>query len=97
MKPVDRNIQAAEYERQGRVQEAIELYEANVRAGFPGSRPYDRLAAIYKRLGRTSDVVRVLERAVAVFAKLDAGGSPRSDVAPKLERYRAALARALTS
>jgi hypothetical protein len=65
-----RNLEAFEAEQQGRLAEAIALYERNVAEGFPGDLPYGRLVAIYERQG-TSDALdaaeRVLRRAIAVF------------------------------
>ncbi len=51
-------------EQLGRIDEAIELYESAVRAGFDASGPYDRLIALYSHRARHADVVRVAEAAV---------------------------------
>jgi tetratricopeptide (TPR) repeat protein len=67
---VQRNLQAIELEKSGRVDEAIELYEENVRGRFPGSQPYDRLASIYRERGLTDEEIRVLEKAVWVLVNL---------------------------
>jgi hypothetical protein len=65
-----RNLEAFDAEQQGRLAEAIGLYERNVAEGFPGDLPYGRLVAIYERQG-TSEALdaaeRVLRRAIAVF------------------------------
>jgi hypothetical protein len=75
-------------EKEGDLESAIAMYEANLRDGFEGNRPYDRLAIIYRKQNRADDEVRVLERAVEVFSSL----SPtRSDVAPKLARFKTRL------
>lgn len=86
---VARNILGNLLERNHRLDEAIELYEANVEEGFTGSYPYERLAAIYFKQGRTGQEVRVLRRAVAVVEQERASG--REEVRPQIERLRARL------
>jgi hypothetical protein len=46
-------------EQIGRVEEAIELYEGAVAAGFDSSGPYDRLIAIYAGRARHHEVIRI--------------------------------------
>lgn len=93
--PVQRNLMGIELESQGLIENAIECYEHNVRNGFDGNHPYDRLAIIYRRRGDTEKELAVLRRAIEVFEQLQA--APRSDVAPKLvafrRRYEATLAK----
>ncbi len=62
---VKRYLRAQNLEQLGRVDEAIEEYEAAVRAGFDSPGPYDRLIALYGSRGRHSEVVRVIDRALA--------------------------------
>jgi len=83
---VRRNLMGIELEDRGLIDNAIECYEANARDGFDGNHPYDRLAIIYRRRGETDKELTVLRRAIDVFERLQA--SPRSDVAPKLVRFR---------
>jgi hypothetical protein len=52
-------------EQVGRIEEAIELYEACVAARFDSSGPYDRLIALYSHRSMHSDVVRIAEAALA--------------------------------
>jgi hypothetical protein len=52
-------------EQVGRVDEAIELYESAVAAGFDSSGPYDRLIALYSHRAMHADVVRITETALA--------------------------------
>jgi tetratricopeptide (TPR) repeat protein len=84
--PVQRNVMGIELESQGLIENAIECYQRNVRDGFEGNGPYDRLAIIYRRRGDTEKELAVLRRAIEVFEQLQA--SPRSDVAPKLNAFR---------
>jgi hypothetical protein len=65
-----RNVAGVEHEQRGEWDAAIALYEANLAEGFPGPWPYDRLAALYAKREEPGEVVRVLERAVTVFAAL---------------------------
>jgi hypothetical protein len=87
---VERNLQGQELERQGFIDNAIEFYRANVRDGFEGNWPYDRLAIIYRRRKDRTSEVAILERAVEVFEAL-MGSSPRADVPFKLAKFRERL------
>jgi tetratricopeptide (TPR) repeat protein len=62
-----RNLEALSAEQEGRLEDAIELYERNVAEGFPGDLPYGRLVAIYERRGSFGEAERVLRRAIEVF------------------------------
>ena len=62
-----RNLEAFEAEREGRLDDAIALYERNVAESFPGDLPYGRLVAIYERAADLDAAERVLRRAIAVF------------------------------
>ncbi|HZR97570.1 MAG TPA: hypothetical protein VFE37_02625 [Chloroflexota bacterium] len=83
-----RNVAGLEHEQRGEGDAAIALYEANLAEGFPGDWPYSRLVLLYGRRGQPAEVVRVLERAVAVFAAL-----PRShpERGPRLRVFRQRL------
>jgi hypothetical protein len=52
-------------EQVGRVDQAIELYEAAIAAKFDSSGPYDRLIFIYSDRALHPEVVRVSEAALA--------------------------------
>jgi hypothetical protein len=93
---VERNHRGQELEREGLIDNAIECYRANVKEGFGGNYPYDRLAVIYRRRKDRASEVAVLERAVEVFDSL-LEGSPRSDVQTKLARFRERLHKARQS
>lgn len=58
---VDRNLKGKDYEKAGEDGKAIRLYEANVKDGFDGSHPYERLRILYTERGREQDVKRVCE------------------------------------
>ena len=88
-KQVERNYKGIELEKQGRVDEAIELYEQNIEENFEGSHPYTRLATIYNKKKRKDDEIRVLKRAIYVFENIIP--SMRGDKSPKLEKYKERL------
>ena len=51
-----RNLKGFGLERNGRKDEAIRLYEENVKENFEGTYPYARLARIYRDKNRCFDV-----------------------------------------
>jgi tetratricopeptide (TPR) repeat protein len=51
-------------EQLGRIDDAIELYELAVGAGFDSTGPYDRLIALYAHRGRHREVMRVTDAAL---------------------------------
>lgn len=90
-KQVERNLKGIQFEKEGNVEQAIKLYEANVKENFEGNHPYDRLAVIYGKQGRIDDQIRVLERAVWVFENIVY--KERADRLPKLQRFQKQLDR----
>src|SRR4051812_44352127 len=62
-----RNLEAFAAEREGRLEDAIALYERNVAEGFPGDLPYGRLVLIYERQHDLAAAERVLLRAIKVL------------------------------
>ena len=91
--PVERNLQGIKLEAEGLIDNAIECYKVNVRDGFVGNYPYDRLAVIFRRRGDSAGEIATLTRAVEVFERLQT--SPRLDVIPKLEKFKDQLRKAL--
>jgi hypothetical protein len=51
-------------EQLGRIDEAIDVYEGALEAGFDSTGPYDRLIEIYANRAAHVDVVRVAEAAL---------------------------------
>jgi tetratricopeptide (TPR) repeat protein len=86
-KLVNRNIKGIKYEKEGKVNLAIKLYEKNISENFEGSHPYNRLAIIYRKQKDYQNEIRVLNKAVEVFSNLMIT-SPRSDIEPKLEKFK---------
>jgi tetratricopeptide (TPR) repeat protein len=62
-----RNLEGLTAEAEGRLEEAVALYERNVAEGFPGDLPYGRLVAIYERRAELGEAERVLLRAIEVL------------------------------
>lgn len=91
--PVDRNLQGIELEKKGYIDNAIEFYELNIKGGFDGNHPYDRLAIIYRKRKQYTEEVRVLQRGIEVFSKLQKT-SPRMDVSLKLNKFKERLLKA---
>jgi hypothetical protein len=63
---ITRSASGAAAERGGKLPEAIELYEANVKDEFIGSHPYERLFRIYFQGGRLDDAERVCRAFLAL-------------------------------
>lgn len=88
----ERNLTGIDLEKQGKIDEAIELYEMNVHEKFDGNHPYDRLAIIYRKRNMIEDEIRVLKAAIWVFENVVY--SQRADRIPKLEKFNARLEKA---
>jgi hypothetical protein len=67
-----RNAQARKLELQGKIDEAVELYELNVRDGFVGVFPYNRLRIIYVQRNELASAIRVCQAAIKALE-----GEPR--------------------
>lgn len=63
-----RNLQGLALEGEGRLEEAVVLYEQNIADGFEGDWPYGRLVAYYEKSNALEDARRVLERGIEVFS-----------------------------
>lgn len=88
---VERNQKGIAFEREGNIEEAIKLYETNVSENFEGNHPYDSLIHIYKKQGKPSEVIRVLEKAVYVFE--NCVHHQRADRDKKLLKFKERLER----
>ncbi len=86
---LNRNLKGRELEKECKIDEAIKLYEKNIKEEFDGNFPYERLAIIYSKKGSLEDEIRVLEKAVWVFENIVYKG--RSDRLPKLDRFKKRL------
>ena len=77
-------LRAQNLEQIGRIDEAVELYEAIVAEKFDAAGPYDRLIWIYQSKGAHRDVIRVAEASIELVHTYP----------EKLEWYRAQIKRA---
>ncbi|MBA7567513.1 hypothetical protein ES695_02195 [Candidatus Atribacteria bacterium 1244-E10-H5-B2] len=59
---VNRNLEGKELEKAGKIDEAIALYEKNIKEEFDGKHPYIRLAIIYRKRKLFDDEARVLNK-----------------------------------
>ncbi len=87
---VDRNIKGIKKEKLKKVDEAIIEYEKNIKDGFEGNHPYDRLAIIYRKRKEYMNEIRALERGIEVFSILEKT-TKRLDVTPKLTNFKLRL------
>jgi tetratricopeptide (TPR) repeat protein len=90
--PVERNLRGVELEKEGSEDDAIECYEANVREGFQGTHPYERLAVLYRSKEDFQREVEVLERAIEVF-----GANPSEEAQASKFKARLVKAKALAA
>jgi hypothetical protein len=63
-----RSARGMELEAEGKVDEAIELYEQDVAAGLTTIQPYKRLRVIYERRHQLASAIRVCQAAVQAFS-----------------------------
>lgn len=89
---VDRNLKGIQLEKEGKIDEAITLYEKNIKENFIGNHPYDRLAIIYRKRKQIDDEIRVLQKAIWVFENIVYVG--RGDRLPKLQKFKKRLEKA---
>lgn len=88
-KMVNNNIKGKALEKEGKIEQAIELYEFNVKNRFEGNHPYDRLAIIYHKSKQYEKECEVLEKAIDVFEN-DIPDS-RPDKIKKLSKFKERL------
>ena len=63
-----RNNEGIELEDNGMEDEAMALYEQNLKVGYPSSHSYERLMIIYRRRKEYEKEVRVIKRAIEVYS-----------------------------
>ena len=63
-----RNNEGAAYEKAGREDEAIAIYEENIADGYPATHAFDRLMKIYRRRKEYREECRVIRRAIEIFS-----------------------------
>lgn len=64
------NNQGIELEKVGLIDEAIKVYEDNIEGDcYPATHSFERLMVLYRRRKDYANEIRVIEKAVSVFAK----------------------------
>ncbi|AKA68605.1 hypothetical protein [Clostridium scatologenes] len=66
-KQIERNFKAVEFENKGDINSAIDLYELNIKEGFTGIVPYERLMELYEKQQKYDDEIRVIGKAIEIF------------------------------
>jgi tetratricopeptide (TPR) repeat protein len=63
------NMQGIAYEKSGDIDSAILCYEENIKLRYAASHSYERLMAIYRRLKKVDEEIRVITVAIEVQQK----------------------------
>lgn len=63
------NLRGIEYEKAGKIEDAIKVYEENIAMRSNGRHSYDRLKIIYRRQKDRENEIRVLRVAISVFGE----------------------------
>lgn len=63
------NLRGIEYEKAGKIEDAIKVYEENIAMRSNGRHSYDRLKIIYRRQKDRENEIRVLQTAISVFGE----------------------------
>lgn len=88
----DMQQNASQFEKEGEIDKAIEIYEKMISCATDLPGPYNRLAILYRKLKRYHDEVRVLERAVYVYENIVF--VYRGDRTSKLDKFKERLEKA---
>lgn len=57
-----------QYEKEGNIDAAIEVYEKNILLDYPATHSYERLMVIYRKLNKYDKEIRIIEKAISVFS-----------------------------
>lgn len=55
------------YEKEGRIEDAITIYEQNIQLGYRASHSFDRLRILYRKRGDKANMLRVISRKYEVY------------------------------
>ncbi len=67
-KAAELNSKGSQAEKEGHIEEAISIYEENIKSGvWPTYHPYKRLCILYRKLGDRANEVRVMEAAIKAY------------------------------
>lgn len=68
-----RNNAGIQLEKDGKTDEAIAVYEDNIKDGYPAYHSFQRLMIIYRKRKEYDNEIRVIQRGIEVFAPNTAG------------------------
>ncbi len=66
-KTAELNTIGIELEKEGKIEDAIKVYEENAALGYKATHAYNRLMVLYHRLERYDDERRIINRTIEVF------------------------------
>lgn len=65
---VDLNHKGISLEKEGKIEDAIKVYEENIAIGYPAKHSYNRLMIIYRRIKDYENEERIISKAIDVFS-----------------------------
>jgi tetratricopeptide (TPR) repeat protein len=69
---VEKNNIGIALEKQGKIDEAIGIYEENIFGNpYPATHSFDRLMILYRKQKRFKDEIRVIKKAIHAFPNID--------------------------
>ena len=63
------NNEGIQYEKQGEIDKAINVYEQNIADGYPATHSYERLMILYRKRKEYDKEISVAKRAIEVFGR----------------------------
>jgi hypothetical protein len=63
------NNEGIAFEKSGKIEQAINIYESNIKIGYPATHSYERLMILYHKRKDFENEKRVIEIAIQVFTK----------------------------
>lgn len=64
----DNNNKGIAFEKEGNITSAIEVYEENLKIGYPATHSYIRLMILYRKEKKYEDEIRVIKKAIELFS-----------------------------
>lgn len=63
------NNQGIQLEKNNRIEDAIKVYEDNIKLEYPATHSYERLMILYRKRKEYDKEIKVIERAIDVFTR----------------------------